>query len=236
MVIRLFCVSVVLLAAGLVATGCDKNADHASPITQRPCQLRVDSPADGEVDVVYNITYKDGRPAHVKADLGHGRSFCVGFKYDKDKIVAKTVDADCQGSDEQPVSYPVHHIQGSNLVRVDYPDDQTAYHYVAAPGDFSFLFTRTSYALGPQKIVGVDVEDGRLQSLDLPRPNGMSTHLEATYADGRLVRVTEKDAHGNQRGFAAFKYQKGRLVQVERKIATMQDGVREVVNYRYQCP
>lgn len=230
-------VSAALLVLA-VAAGCDDNDQRAQPgleVTIQPCRLTVDSPADGQIDATYDIAYRDGRPTSAHADMGGGDVFCVGFQYDHDRLVAKTVDNDCDGPQE-PIVNPIRRVRGSNLVEVRFPDDQTTYRYVVAPGDFTFLLTRTSYALGPQRVHNIHVRDGRLQSLELAKPSGTTAYLDTVYDFGRLLRVSEKDDNGRERGWAKFSYDEGRLTKVERKIATMQGAQREAVTFSYACP
>lgn len=241
----------------LAAAGCDKEpaerpaeqaasettSELASPdtggiaVSQKPCRLEVDSPADGEVDGVFYVSYKGELPQRVERDFGEGEAMntCISFSYANGRLVSKTVhEGDCSTKPLAEKASQVQSVEGSNLVALTFPDDDLTFHYVTAVGDFSFLITRTGYNLGPQELAEVKVEERRFESLKLPRPDGSHT-LEAAYRDGKLIRVSQRDSKDEEVGHASFHYRDDRLVKVERKIATMSGGQSEVVELQYEC-
>ena len=242
----------LLCAVSLGLAGCDEDSqsdDPSSPsdpssaqagglaISSTPCRVEIDSPADGEVDGVVEVTYDGERPQRAQFDYGEGSSMnaCVTFDYAGGGLVAKTVHkGDCGDNPAEAKTSTVRSVQGSNLVALTFPDGELTYHYATAPGDFTFLLTRTSYNLGPQKIEDVRIEDGRFQSLTLPTPKAEHT-LEADYHAGKLLRVSEKDASGEEIGYASFHYLNGKLHKVRRRLATMNKEQTEEVRLIYRC-
>ncbi len=241
------CAVILLLAA------CDKDAEKpssssteaksASPraegveVVHRPCRLEIDSPRDGEIDGVYDIAYEDGRPARALADYGEGSDMnsCVSFGYREGLLATKTVfSGECEGNGDADETSTVRGVDSSNLVRVTFPDDEMTYHYVTAPGDFTFLLARTSYNLGPQPVEDVQVGEGRFESLTVSSTDPPHS-LEADYRAGKLIRVSEKDPEGAEIGYASFHYRDDNLVKVERRLATMSKGQTEEVRLLYDC-
>jgi hypothetical protein len=221
----------LLCATSLVVAACEK---ARAPTTQ-PCRLEVDSPADGEVDAVFEIGYEDGRPVHAVADYGEGLGACITFGYDDDRLATKTAhQGECDGAPPEGAKSTLERVDGSNLVALTFPDGELTYHYVTVPGDFTFLATRTAYNLGPQKIAGVDIDEGLFRSLELPESEPAHT-LEAAYRGGQLIRVSERGPDGVEVGYASFHYRNGRLVKVERRLRTMSEGQTEQVILEYEC-
>jgi hypothetical protein len=234
----------------LAAVGCDRSPErrgHESSIAHAPCKLEVDSPADGEVDAVFDVVYEDGRPVRASGDFGEGGEMasCVSLGYEGGQLASKTVhQGKCQEEAPPDTTSTLERVEGSNLVALTFPGGELTYHYVAMPDDFTFLLTRTAYNLGPQEISDVEVADGRFQSLTLPEPEpvgaegGGSTGphtLEAIYRGGELIRVSEKNADGDEVGHVSFHYREGRPVKVERRLRTMSEGQTEEVHLRYDC-
>lgn len=237
----------------LGAVGCDKespyqtveqrpietNASQANGVfvLHKPCRLQVDSPADGVVDGVFQISYEDELPQRVELEFGVGEALngCVSLSYADGHLVSKTVhEGDCSTAPKHDEASQVQRVDDSNLVALTFPDEKLTYHYVTAPGDFSFLLTRTGYNLGPQPIADVEVEGGRFESLELPKAAGAHT-LQATYRAGLLIRVSQRGPQGDEVGYASYHYRDERLIKVDRKLATMDEGQREVVELIYRC-
>ncbi|QDG50775.1 hypothetical protein FIV42_08530 [Persicimonas caeni] len=234
------------------AVGCDKEQEARSrqtaaetadvqaagvAVTLKPCRLEVDSPADGEVDGTFDVAYEGKLPRKVEAKFGEGDELtnCISLGYTDGRLVSKGVrEGVCSAKTEPSETSQLRAVDGSNLVALTFPDGELTYHYVTAPGDFSFLVTRTGYNLGPQPIDDVKVVDGRLVSLTLPAGQG-EHKLEADYRAGKLIRVSERHADGEEVGYASFHYREDRLLKVERKLATMDAGQTEVVRLSYEC-